>query len=90
MARLKPPGESIEVGPAAIPNALKLLREGRSLDLAGTTTTLDFDLDTGDAPTDYVVFCAKRGPKPGTWEAAESGLSLDARSGKLVGSPRCF
>src|SRR6185437_12792551 len=45
--RLLPPAEPIDVGPGGIYQALSLLGEGKNIDLAGTTTSLDFDLETG-------------------------------------------
>jgi serine/threonine-protein kinase len=89
LPQLRPPGQPIDVGPASIPEAFKLLREGRSVDLAGTTTSLDFDLDTGDSPAELVVMCAKPGAKPGTLKAVDSGLVLEARTGKLAGKMDC-
>jgi hypothetical protein len=89
LPRLSPPGVPIEVGPAAIPEALKVLREGRAIDLDGSSTSLDFDPETGDPPATYVVLCLKPGAKSGTFEAVESGIMLDGRIGKLEGKLSC-
>jgi serine/threonine-protein kinase len=87
--RLRPPGQPIDVEPAAIARAFQLLREGHSIDLAGTTTSRDFDLDTGDSPAEQVVMCSKLGPKPGMLQAIESGLVLETHTGKLTGKMSC-
>ena len=85
IARLVPPGEPIEVGPAGIYPALKVLARGGSVDLRGTLTTLDFDPETGDATADFAVFCMR--PEAAT--TFESGLWYDATTRSLVGTPRC-
>jgi branched-chain amino acid transport system substrate-binding protein len=86
--RLVPPGEPVEIGPAAIFGALKVLRDGKNIDLAGTTTSLDFDLETGDAPVDMVVMCLKKTAK-GDLVAAESGLVYSAKTGQITGKSDC-
>jgi serine/threonine-protein kinase len=89
LARLQPPGDAADVGPAGILEVFKLLRNGRNVDLEGTTTTLDFDFDTGDAPAEMVVLCAKKKLAGGAFGPGESGLSLDPRSHDIVGTLDC-
>jgi hypothetical protein len=48
-----------------------------------TTTTLDFDLDTGEATADFDVFCATASGK------VPSGLVYRTREQKLEGKLRC-
>jgi serine/threonine-protein kinase len=79
-------GERIEVGPADILRAFKALRAGRSIDLDGTTTTLDFDPETGEAQAEMAILCVRRS---GALALVESGLTIDPRSKKLAGSMRC-
>jgi serine/threonine-protein kinase len=89
IARLLPPGEPIDVGPGGIYPALHALGSGKNIDLAGTMTTLDFNPETGDATTDFAVYCAGPGKPGGGWEAVASGLVFRARTGKLEGKMRC-
>jgi hypothetical protein len=86
--RLIPPGEPIEVSPAAIFDGFKILRSGRNVDLQGTTTSLDFDLETGDPPVDIVILCPKQGRR-GEILTAESGVEFKASSRKLHGKLDC-
>ncbi len=86
--RLLPPGEPIDVGPGGIYPAFYALASGKNIDLQGSMTTLDFDLETGDAAVDTAIFCLVDAPadKP---LVVESGLVFRARSGKLEGTYHC-
>ncbi len=89
IARLRPPGEVVDVGPAGIYAALAALGVGKNIDLVGATTSLDFDPETGDAPADFAVFCVgppRDGRPP---ELVESGLVFRARSARLEGKLSC-
>lgn len=88
LARLLPPGVPVEVGPASIFDGLKALRDGKNIDLEGATTTLDFDLETGDSPVDLVFQCLKRTER-GDLLPAETGVIYAARTGKLSGVLDC-
>ncbi|UQA55964.1 bifunctional serine/threonine-protein kinase/ABC transporter substrate-binding protein [Polyangium aurulentum] len=83
--RLLPPGEPIDVGPAGIYPALKALASGKSVDLRGAQTSLDFDPETGDATADFAVYCVD----PTRKAPVESGLLFDAKTGKFRGTLRC-
>lgn len=83
--RLVPPGEPIEIGPAGIYKATKLLRDGKSVDLGGAQTSLDFDPETGDPTADFTVRCID----PVRRTNIESGLVFAAKSGKLEGVSKC-
>jgi serine/threonine-protein kinase len=85
IARLVPPGEPIDVGPAGIYPALKVLSRGGNIDLRGTLMTLDFDPETGDATADFAVFCID----PTGAHRSESGVVFDAATRQLVGATRC-
>jgi Protein kinase domain len=89
LARLVPPGEPIEVGPAGIYPALHALASGRSIDLEGTTTTLDFDPETGDASADFTVYCIGAAGPVDARSVVDSGLVFRARAGKLEGTLGC-
>lgn len=79
MARIVPPGAPVEVGPGGIFDALSVLRRGQNVDLIGTTTSLDFDRETGDPTADFVVYGAtEKG-------SAETGLTFSAKTRTLSG-----
>jgi serine/threonine-protein kinase len=81
--RLMPPGPQIDVGPAGIVDVLHALEAGKNVDLVGTITTLDFNLESGDAPADFEVTCYPSGlPVP-------SGLVFRASTQKLEGKLLC-
>jgi branched-chain amino acid transport system substrate-binding protein len=85
IARLVPPGEPIDVGPAGIYPALKILARGGNIDLRGTITTLDFDPETGDATADFAVHCID----PTGTRSSESGVTFDATTQTLRNPARC-
>jgi ABC-type branched-subunit amino acid transport system substrate-binding protein/tRNA A-37 threonylcarbamoyl transferase component Bud32 len=87
--RLTPPGEPIEVGPGGIYPALHALGSGRSIDLVGVGTTLDFDPETGDAAADFAVYCIAPSAPGGALDVLESGLVFRARGKALEGKLRC-
>ncbi|MEO7326946.1 MAG: hypothetical protein ABI193_00100, partial [Minicystis sp.] len=89
IGRIVPPGVPIDVGAGGIYQALSVLRSGQNIDLQGTTTTLDFDRETGEPTADFAVFCLKGGQKGAPVEAVESGISFIARNGKLTGTRSC-
>lgn len=83
--RLVGPGAKIEVGPARIMEGVAELAAGRSIDLDGAGSALDFDLATGEDPTDHVILSVGRGVD-GKPIGVESGLVFDAHTGKLRGA----
>ncbi len=83
--RLVPPGEPIEVGPANIYKATKLLRDGKNVDLIGAQTSLDFDPETGDPTIDSAIICLDSN----THTAIDSGLVYDVRAAKWSGVMNC-
>ena len=85
--RLLPPGDRIDVGPSGIYPTFHALMAGKKVDLEGTMTSLDFNLDTGDATADFAVFCPEG--RGASFDMVESGLVYDARSGQLKGELRC-
>lgn len=64
---------------------MKLLREGKNVDLGGSQTTLDFDPETGDPTADFAVRCVD----PKKQATIESGLVFSAKSGKVEGTLKC-
>ena len=78
----------VEVGPAKVLEALGVLGGGGSIDLQGAASDLDFDLATGESPTDHVILCVGTDVK-GSPTPIESGLVWDAKTGKLHGTMKC-
>jgi hypothetical protein len=87
--RLLPPGEPVDVGPGGVYKAFGVLGGGKNVDLDGASTSLDFDLATGDAATDLAAYCLAPGASGGALREIPSGLLFRARSGKLEGTRRC-
>jgi hypothetical protein len=75
IGRLVPPGAPVDVGPANIFDAFNVLRAGRNIDLDGAATRLDFDLATGDSPTDFAVLCIGVDDAGRASQAIESGVT---------------
>ncbi len=86
LPRLLPPGRRVEVGPTHIFEGYGELRDGKTIDLVGSTSELDFDLTTGDAPIDDVILCLSGGARP---ESIESGLVYVAATKTLNGRFSC-
>jgi serine/threonine-protein kinase len=88
IARLVPPGTHIDVGPAEIFDAFRVLRSGANIDLNGAGSSLDFDLATGDPASDLVLLCARPSPSGGI-ALDESGIVYDAKAKTLRGHLAC-
>jgi serine/threonine-protein kinase len=84
IARLMPPGVPVDVGPTHIFEATTELRAGRSIDLVGAVTRLDYDPKTGEPASDYAIQCM--GPDGA---AIDSGLVLRAGDAHLTGTMTC-
>jgi serine/threonine-protein kinase len=91
IARLTPPGDRIEVGPATIFDVFKAIRSGKNVDLEGAGTNLDFDAETGEPPVDFAVYCFGRSHEAGflRYATRESGLVYNASSGAVTGTLHC-
>ncbi|WP_394846468.1 bifunctional serine/threonine-protein kinase/ABC transporter substrate-binding protein [Pendulispora brunnea] len=90
IGRLVPPGEPIDVGPTKIFEAFRLLQEGKSIDLRGAATPLDFDLATGESPIDFALLCVGTDEHGMANEAIEPGPIFRAATKRIEGLPlRC-
>lgn len=80
----------IAVGTAALSKGMNAMLAGEKVDFNGASGPLDFDLATGEAPSDYSVWCVKVDPnnQKRVFEEA-AGLSYSATDGKLVGAFNC-
>jgi serine/threonine-protein kinase len=88
LPRLHGSGPHVDVGPSGIVAATRALAAGGSIDLEGTTTSLDFDPVTGDPTVDYAIHCARAG-KDDEAVLYPSGLAWDPRARKVTGTPKC-
>lgn len=86
LSKMVPPGQPVDVGTAAINSTLTLLAGGGAIDFNGASGPLDFDVSTGEAPSDIQIWCMPPGPGNAAQSAVASGLYLDAASGMLSGS----
>jgi hypothetical protein len=88
--RLVPPGITVDVGPVQVFDALAALARGAQVNLEGTATSLDFNLATGEATSDFSLMCPAR-DAAGRWkrESVESGVVFRAASQRVEGTMRC-
>ncbi len=84
-SKLVPPGTPTNVGGLQINGAFGLLTAGQPIDFNGASGPLDFDLATGEAPSDIQVWCLPRGDA-GAGPGTSSGLFYNAATGLLEGS----
>jgi branched-chain amino acid transport system substrate-binding protein len=86
LKKMVPPGTPVNVGTDAINGAFASLSNGESIDFNGASGPLDFDVATGEAPSDIQIWCLPAGPGGAAQSAVGSGLFLDAATGQLVGA----
>ncbi|MBX3200633.1 MAG: ABC transporter substrate-binding protein [Labilithrix sp.] len=80
----------ISVGTVALSKGMTAMLAGEKVDFSGASGPLDFDLTTGEAPSDYSVWCVKVDPnnQQRVFEEA-AGLSYSAKDQTLVGTFNC-
>ncbi len=74
-------GAAIEAGPTAFGDASNDLRNGIAINYEGASGPLDFDLQTGEAPSDIQVWCVDA-----TGATPYSGRYFDPASGTTKGT----
>lgn len=80
----------VDVGSASLPKGLEAMRRAEKVDFNGASGPLDFDLATGEAPSDYSVWCVAIDPNTAKAIFLEStGLTYSAKDTKLVGTFSC-
>ncbi len=87
--RLVGAGSAIEVGPSQLFQGIGRLNEGEPINLEGAMGSLDFDLRTGDWPSDFVLLCARRGADGKVDGDLETGLVYRAHTRAVEGELRC-
>jgi hypothetical protein len=89
IARLLPPGKSVEVGPGAIFDGFATLRAGEKLDLRGAFGSLDFDVSTGEVAFDHALLCVGVDDNGRASFGVESGVVYASGTNRLEGALRC-
>ncbi len=79
----------VDVGPSGILAAFGVLRRGEPINLDGALGTLDFDLETGEAPVDFAIVCGDIDANGHVVGSVDSGLVYDAERQTLKGQARC-
>lgn len=86
LKKMVPPGATVDVGTDAINGTLMTLANGGSINFNGASGPLDFDVTTGEAPSDIQIWCMPKGVDGSAQSAIGSGLYLDAGSNALQGT----
>ena len=90
MALLVGGTQVVDVGAASLPKGLEAMRKGEKVDFNGASGPLDFDIATGEAPSDYSIWCVKIDPNSTKAIFLEStGVSYSAKDSKLIGTFSC-
>jgi branched-chain amino acid transport system substrate-binding protein len=76
----------VDVGANALSTAFQALSSGNKIDFTGSSGPLDFDVNTGEAPSDIDVWCVKGGGDAGAVDFADSKRYYDATQSKMVGA----
>ena len=81
----------VDVGTAALSRGFTSMINGEKVDFNGASGPLDFDLTTGEAPSDYSIWCVKRDPNTPTSHIylEVAGLSYSAKTKSLAGTYAC-
>lgn len=88
LLRTVPPGTSIRVGPGALNTGFGIMTNasGGNMDFQGASGPLDFDLGTGEAESDILIWCMRANSQGVAVRQLESGLLYSAADSELVGS----
>jgi len=88
--RLTGAGRRISVGPSDVFDALTALDRGDDVNLEGTQSGLDLDLNTGNDPSDFAVLCSDvDATGRATGQDLESGVVYQASTRRLAGALKC-
>lgn len=90
MALLTGGTQKIDVGATGLPRGMEAMLKGEKIDFNGASGPLDFDVATGEAPSDYGIWCVKVDPNNNARVYEEAtGQSYSATSGALTGTFSC-
>ncbi len=82
--------QKIDVGSANLSKGMEALLKGEKIDFNGASGPLDFDPATGEAPSDYSIWCVKIDPNTSAPVFEEAtGQSYLATTGELTGTYNC-
>lgn len=85
LKRMVPPGDLVRVGTDDINSTFTTLLAGENVDFDGASGPLDFNVATGEAPSDIQIWCLQSSGGAATG-AIGSGLYLDAKTDQLTGT----
>jgi hypothetical protein len=88
LKRLVPPGPESDPGESNINTAFSILASGKNIDYNGASGPLDFDVVTGEAPSDIQIWCIPTVDKTVNGAAGpgiNSGIFYDATKSALSG-----
>ncbi|MBI5535378.1 MAG: ABC transporter substrate-binding protein [Deltaproteobacteria bacterium] len=86
LRKMVPPGTQIDVGADKINNAFAVLTAGQNIDYNGASGPLNFDINTGEAPSDIQIWCVPKDANGKATAAQNSGLFFNAATGSLEGA----
>lgn len=89
LARLIPPGNSLDVGGGQMNQAFSLLQSDENADFNGASGPLNFDVGTGEAPSDIQIWCVPMDASGKAGPAQGAGMFYDATTGYLLGKLAC-
>lgn len=81
-------GALVSVGTADFGPAVTSLQKGESINVNGASGALDFDLSTGTAPSDIIVWCVRKNPSTNDYERFDTAQYFTA-AGQLEGDFSC-
>lgn len=83
-------GAPIDVGTANFSQAVGALRGGLNIDFNGASGPLDFDLATGTAPSNMIIWCVRKNPNTQNFERTDNtGQFFNSVTGQLEGTYAC-
>ena len=83
-------GDAFYVGQTDIAQIRQRLASGQNVNLQGVYSTLDFDMTTGDSPTETSVVCLEKSlTNPSVLEWKFSSMTWDRANQRLVGTASC-
>ena len=85
-------GTPIDVGFANFGAATTALRSGLTIDFNGASGPLTFDLATGTAPSDMIIWCVRKNPSSATGDYQRydsTGQTFNSQAGTLDGTYTC-
>jgi ABC-type branched-subunit amino acid transport system substrate-binding protein len=92
LKRMVPPGEPKSAAANDISATFQLLSAGKNVDFTGASGPLDFDVNTGEAPSDVLIWCMPSDSSGSATAGIASGYFFDASTNALGGTelgPQC-